>query len=649
MPKRKIGFLILFSVIVTVIFLLAELPVNHASATTYTFHSDAERIRFEELADSLPGGFNVLFAASGECDHCHGYDPEGLASVNLLGEDINLVDDWRASMMANSTKDPFWRAKVSHEVLLYPQLQQQIEHKCTSCHAPMGHFAAIHEGQEYYSMAEAITDTIALDGVSCLACHKQTEEDLGHLHSGHMNFDTAKVAYGPYISPLESPMVGATDYLPVYSEHISDAGICAGCHSLVTETVDYAGNYTGNTFVEQATYHEWLNSEYEVDDVTCQTCHMEAMSKGEVIIIAGYETEPRTPFYLHELAGANIFMLKIFRDNIEELGLNATYDQFTEAIAATEDMLVNRTLSLDLEVLQRSTDTVYLALKISNMAGHKFPSGYPSRRAFVEFTVQDEFGDTIFISGKTDENQEVIGHDPDFEPHFDVIRSEDEVQIYELVVADVNDNVTTVLVRGDHALKDNRLPPQGFTTSHATYDTVRIVGEAVSDPNFNMEEGQEGSGSDIVYFNIPTQGNLGALEATAKVFYQTAPPKWMEEMFAESTEEIDYFRTLFDEAEKKPILIRERSVDIGSIVSNQNIEDQVSFARLINHTPRNILYVTSMEKHSYSIFDNNGKTVLRESNQNGDYEIRFHLSSGLYGIRFTDDQGRSITEKFIVP
>ncbi len=643
--KKKI---LIFFVIVSIPF-LAELPLRMATAND-NFHSEFEKLQFEMMADSLPGGFNVLFAGSGECIQCHGMDTAGIASVDPLGNDINLVDDWRATMMANSSKDPFWRAKVSHEVLLYPQHQQAIEHKCTSCHAPMGHFAALHNGQEYYSMAEMMSDSIALDGVSCLACHQQSDKELGSLHSGHLNFDTTRVAYGPYISPLESPMVMASTYQPVYSEHISDAGICAGCHTLVTETLDYDGNYTGTSFVEQATYHEWLNSKYENDGVSCQNCHMEAMAKGQVLIAAGYETEPRSPFYLHELAGANVFMLKIFRDHIDELGLTANYEQFTQAIMATEDMLYNKSIALDLNFLDRTADTVFFEVDMLNLAGHKFPSGYPSRRAFVEFLVENEQGDTLFISGRTDDDFEVVGHNADYEPHYDIIRSEDEVQIYEMVMADVNNDVTTVLVRGDHALKDNRLAPEGFSSSHTVYDTVRVVGMAETDENFNLDNGQEGTGGDKLYFHVPTNGENGELTATARVYYQTAPPKWMEEMFSEQSDEIDEFRAMFDAADRQPILIKERSVDVGTFVSTSEFFNGTPFIKVLsNLSADGMVTVQSEEIHAYTVYDVNGRSLQHKKQQTGQYDISIPGGSGLYIILFENKDGHSIIEKIIIP
>ena len=64
------------------------------------------------LQDSLPVQYNGLFAGSGACVNCHGYDEDGMASTTSGGQDVNVVDDWRASIMGNSGKDPYWIAKV---------------------------------------------------------------------------------------------------------------------------------------------------------------------------------------------------------------------------------------------------------------------------------------------------------------------------------------------------------------------------------------------------------------------------------------------------------------------------------------------------------------------------------------------------------
>lgn len=96
------------------------------------------------------------------------------------------------------------------------------------------------------------------------------------------------------------------------------------------------------------------------------------------------------------------------------------------------------------------------------------------------------------------------------------------MQIYELVMADVNGDFTTVLERAKEPLKDNRLVPLGFLTSHPGYDTTRIAGTALLDPNFNRNTlNEEGSGTDLIHYRIPMNGWSGALTATTRVFYQS--------------------------------------------------------------------------------------------------------------------------------
>ena len=70
----------------------------------------------------LPEGSNSLFTGSGKCAGCHAADPNHFAGIAGQtfpatpmpgGWDVNPTDAWRSSIMANSAKDPFWRAKVS--------------------------------------------------------------------------------------------------------------------------------------------------------------------------------------------------------------------------------------------------------------------------------------------------------------------------------------------------------------------------------------------------------------------------------------------------------------------------------------------------------------------------------------------------------
>ncbi len=613
------------------------------------FHTDPEMAHFQMamLDTTLPNGYNYLFAGSGVCQKCHGFDTLGLASVDASGMDVNVVDDWQATMMANSAKDPFWRAKVSHEVLLYPQHKEAIEDKCTSCHAPMGHFDAKHLGAIHYGIADMEGDPVALDGVSCLACHMQEQDLMGQSFSGHLQFDTFKLVYGPYMSPLVSPMLTETGYRPKFSAKMGKSEACADCHTLITETLDFQGNVTGNKFVEQATYHEWLNSAYN-DSESCQSCHMPSLDKWPVTIVTGAQTEPRSPFFLHELVGGNVTMLGLLRDNIEALGLTAGPSQFNDVIAKTTALLQNKTLQLDLKLLERDVDTAKFSLKLTNLAGHKFPSGYPSRRAFIQFVVETEAGDTVFVSGKMDNNYEVIGQNATYEPHYQVISSPEQVQVYELVLGDVNGNVTTVLVRADHSIKDNRLPPLGFTKSHPAYDTTLIAGVGLNDTDFNHENGVEGSGSDVVYFHVPMNGEKSLLHVSAKVYYQPTPPKWMEEMFGQSSAEIEIFRTMFDAADRVPVLVRSSELMVEPIISGINSRSQAAFVTLYPTLSTNgRIFVQSSQEHDVQVYDLKGRKLEAMPRKSGNYELNISRR-GVFMVQFTGRDGRVQIEKVLV-
>ncbi|MDX1476183.1 MAG: multiheme c-type cytochrome [Saprospiraceae bacterium] len=503
------------------------------------------------------------FADDSVCGGCHGFDPIAFSMVDDDGRDVNVYDDWRTSMMANSAKDPFWRAKVSQEIAVNPGHSLELQTKCTSCHAPQGHFTAMAQGATHYTIAEMLADSVALDGVSCGACHSTSLQHLGNRFSGEMYFDTNRVIYGPYTEPFAAPMTDFVGFEPVYSPHIHDAGICASCHTLITASVDLDGNPTGTEFIEQATYHEWLNSDFADDGltpVTCQGCHMPQLADSIVISSQYLFLKGRSPYGLHDLVGGNTMMLQLMKNNKEALGIRAPDSLFDETIAKTFDMLRQQTLDLSLDFTGQDGDTAYFDVALFNKSGHKFPSGYPSRRAFIELWATTETGDTLFHSGSLGTDFEITGQDDAIEPHHRTIRSQDAVQIYEMVPADVNGAFTTILERAFMTLKDNRLPPRGFTTGHPTYDTTRIYGAALNDPDFN-HNGSEGSGSDVVGYHIPVHDYEGMLQVTARVHYQSLPPKWMAPLFAMSTPEIETFRSMYDQADLSTVIIAEQRLD----------------------------------------------------------------------------------------
>ena len=157
-------------------------------------------------------------------------------------------------------------------------------------------------------------------------------------------------------------------------------------------------------------------------------------------------------------------MLKLMKQHREQLDIRANDVHFDSTIAQTMRNLQIHSLNSELTHDGFLNDTAYFSLNLRNKTGHKFPSGYPSRRAYVEFVVTNQHGDTVFSSGVLNAEHYLPQENESYEPHYDVIRTEDEVQIYEMVMGDVNGDVTTVLERAVVPLKDNRLVPRGFST-----------------------------------------------------------------------------------------------------------------------------------------------------------------------------------------
>lgn len=551
-------------------------PAWHSQGNPY--HSTAFRNAYSDLPDTS----NSLFTGSGKCAGCHGTDANHFA--NIAGQqfpavpmpdgwDINMTDQWRSTLMANSARDPFWRAKVEQEVNLNPGHQLQLEDKCTSCHAPLGNFAAHHDGAEFYSMAELLLDTLALDGVSCNACHQQAPEGIGTRFSGEMTF-VEDTLFGPYGGGKDEPLIynlpmnTYVGYEPVYGAHMQQSEACAACHSLITETADLEGNLTGQEFIEQSTYHEWLNSRYapamwegELNDQQqeCQGCHMPQITD-PVIISSGYAfLEPRTPYGQHYLVGANAAMLRLLRDHVDELGLTATPAQFDSTMQRTLDLLQQHSVALTAAANWHVEGQMEIDVDVVNLAGHKFPSGYPARRAWLEVELRHpESGEVIWASGALSaDGLNIAGVDEAgltaWEPHLDVVTSPEQVQIYEMVIADVNGDPTNVLERAATKLKDNRLVPLGFSMEHAVYDTTTLAGAAVledaANGNFNRDaDGNEGTGSDrVTYLADVAAAYAGELppEVSVRMWYQSMPPRWVNPMFEVEGEAIDWFEGVF--------------------------------------------------------------------------------------------------------
>lgn len=571
-------------------------------------------------------------SGSGNCVLCHGPDP--IAMQDAEGNDVSVVTHWQATMMANSAKDPFWRAKVAHEGLENSDYTDEIANVCTGCHAPAGHHEAHWAGDDLYNIADLEADEMGLDGVNCTSCHTINDDSLRWRFNGDLPTNEDRVIWGPFTPQVTMPMQMNVDYTPTSSGHMLTSEVCAPCHSLYTHTFDLEGQPTDGVFFEQSTYLEWLNSSYSEEGVECQTCHMPRLPGGTIL-----SDRPTwlaaNPLGQHHLVGGNSFMLKVLRDNAAGLDLSASTVQFDSTIARTERMLQHHSANLALTPLDAPAGEYAFEVELENLTGHKFPTGYPSRLTFIEFELRDTLGNELFHSGAWSPEEGIAGRDLPFEPHHNEITSEDQVQVYEMVFADVSGTSSTVLDQAASVLKDNRLAPSGFSMGHMSYDTAAFGPAAALDADFNrFADGSEGSGTDRLVYRITPDGYFGEVIAEVTLHYMSLPARWVEEMFgyAADHEAIADFQAMFNEADRTPVEVAKVFYP-ESAAGVASAQDHPS-GRLVPNPATDRVRIEGLDVHQAWLLDAAGRQVAAFSGTEAALGIDVAgLPTGLYFIR----------------
>jgi hypothetical protein len=617
-------------------------------------------------AQDLTKEKNTLFSGSGNCAVCHVTGNDVL--VTPSGEDVSPVSGWRSTMMGNAARDPYWRAKVSAEIDAQPALQSAIEDKCATCHTPMTRTDAIHGGATSYSIANINNEPLAMDGVSCTVCHQIRADSLGTAasYSGGYIITDAKEIFGPYENPEELVMNVSSGYKPVKGAHIEESEFCAACHTLFTPYTDNTGSIAG-TFPEQMAYFEWKNSVYPAQDTQCQTCHMPAVADSMVISALPSTGNPlRSPVFRHNFVGANTIMPAILKTNGAALGVTAGDAHFDSTLNRARVMLQDQSITLAAAATQTS-DTLDIDVTVTNLTGHKFPTGFPSRRAWLHVKVLDGNGVLLFESGRVDTNYEIIGLDAGYEPHHAVISDSQQVQVYEAVPADVDSQVTYTLLKGAFYIKDNRIPPSGFVTTHAEYTDMAILGEAALDDDFNIDVGVEGTGSDVVQYRVPVPLVDAQVAIQVDMYYQSIAPRFADDLFTHSTPEVAQFQTMYNAADKTPELAASLTVQttITSLVQiaetavvedyrlHQNYPNPFNPATTIAYS----LSVESMVQLTvYNMLGQEVCRVLSEVQSPGSHQIVWNgtnndgmpVQSGIYFYRLTAGHNFTQTRKMLL-
>ncbi len=483
---------------------------------------------------SLPTEFQEILADAQLCWYCHG----GFESPT------EPHSTWSASMMGQAARDPaMWAA-----LAIANQDADYSGEWCLRCHVPVGWM----NGRSVPPDGAQL-EPIDFDGVSCIICHRMVDpvytpgqsppDDAQILDD--LTFPPLEPGNASYvIDPLDrrrGPLVldeqfnfhewRRAEFQASKSEH------CGTCHEVSNPAFSKQpdGSYRPNAFDAQhptlqrqemfpldRTYSEWkasafadapidMQGRFGGDDhvvSSCQSCHMPTKTGFVCNPILANE---RTNMPRHFFNGGNTWVLRAVRNLYPDEVTSLTADTVAASIDRAKAMLG---AAGDLELTKESGQ---LKVRIINQTGHKLPTGYhEGRRMWINVKFFDASDAVIAERGAYDNITAVL--------------TTADTKIYENVqgmdafMANLTGNAVGESFH--HAInnvvvKDNRIPPRGFTNAEFAAAQASPVGATYADGQY----------WDDTSFAIP----LDTRRVEVRVFYQTTSKEYIEFLETENT------------------------------------------------------------------------------------------------------------------
>lgn len=460
------------------------------TATETPVVTDAPIEEAELLLVNLPGSQpNEVgtFKEIDNCEICHADYGNGSA--------YNI---WRGSMMANSLRDPLFWALVAIQNKVMEEKGVAIGDYCLRCHSPTGWL----EGRSEPADGSGFEGN-DYNGVQCDFCHRMVDplsdegkalvsEPVETHRNGQfvVTLDTT-TKFGPYddsISPAHETE---------YSEFYKSSEFCATCHEILNP-------FYNNEVVVEKTYTEWEYSAYNDEGKECQDCHQPITSGYGCTTNAAKKKQYRDDLHSHEFVGGNAWAPLAIIEFDETLKEDLRSDWVSQLKVTVELAKQQLARAAELDVTAQG-DT--LSVKVTNIAGHKLPTGFTEgRRMWINVRFLDSSGKIIKESGAYNLDTAELTTDS-------------EIKVYEAKpgMKDVEgypDGESFQFALNNVMVKDNRIPPRGFTNAEFEANGAYIVGGT-------YEDGQHW---DITDYTIPG----GAVKADVTLKYQTSSKEFIE-------------------------------------------------------------------------------------------------------------------------
>ncbi len=470
------------------------------------------------LPGMQPNEGEISFGKIKTCKMCHGGTKNGNADPYF---------SWQTSIMAHAGRDPLYIATVS----IANQDIPGVGEFCWRCHAPRGWL----EGRSSPGDGSALTKEDR-QGITCEVCHRaidplsdEAAKLIKHVPTSYGNAmmvaDPKRIHRGPY-----PETTGVMPHGTKQSDFMKSGNFCGVCHNISNPIFakDVKKEPVHSFGHVERTFSEWQLSDYAKmgEKGSCQSCHYEVVKGGGTA--SKFGSKHRDYFVKHGLVGGSTWI----QDAILMLNPKDVSKKAMEISKQNARKLLREAAALELTAKDNTA-----TLKITNLTGHKLPSGYPEgRRMWVNAKFLGAGGKVLKEVGKYGEKTDTLfGKEVTVETMLD-----HDTTIYEIIPGISKAQAKKFgkkagpsfhFVINDIRIKDNRIPPKGFNNKAFALHLSEPVGKTYKDGQY----------WDIVNFEMPP----GCAKVEARLMYQSTSWKYIK-FLAEENKTDDWGKKIYN-------------------------------------------------------------------------------------------------------